>query len=223
MQILVLQYDSTPENPRTWDNLGTMVCWHRRYNLGDSHDFKTPDDFLTWAKKQDMALLLPLYLLDHGGLRLSLQPFNDPWDSGQVGWVYLTKERLRKEYGVTRITQETLGKASAVLTAEVTEYDYYLSGQVYGFQLWAYDESGVNLLDSCYGFYGPNSKESGLSDAVPDVFRPHLAEVDLNYEVLVEENGQVAVLKKRELQRRLKRQSPAAWLRFHELENALAV
>ena len=28
--------DPDPENPREeWDNVGTMRCWHRRYNLGD--------------------------------------------------------------------------------------------------------------------------------------------------------------------------------------------
>ncbi len=27
--------DSDPMSPREWDNVGKMVCWHRRYNLGD--------------------------------------------------------------------------------------------------------------------------------------------------------------------------------------------
>lgn len=27
--------DDDPMDPREWDNLGTMVCWHGRYNLGD--------------------------------------------------------------------------------------------------------------------------------------------------------------------------------------------
>ena len=28
-------HDSAPQSPREWDNLGTMVCWHRKYCLGD--------------------------------------------------------------------------------------------------------------------------------------------------------------------------------------------
>lgn len=28
------------------DWTGIMVCWHRRYTLGDEHDYKTPDEFL---------------------------------------------------------------------------------------------------------------------------------------------------------------------------------
>ena len=39
--------DNYPENPREdRDNFGTMVCWHRRYNLGDEHDHSEPSDFL---------------------------------------------------------------------------------------------------------------------------------------------------------------------------------
>ena len=48
--ILFVVNDDTPENPRTdQDNLGTMVCFHSRYNLGDKHSFNEPDDFLMEA------------------------------------------------------------------------------------------------------------------------------------------------------------------------------
>lgn len=43
---LEIHPDDSPESPREWDNLGTMVCWHSRYGLGDNHDYKEPDDFL---------------------------------------------------------------------------------------------------------------------------------------------------------------------------------
>lgn len=44
---LKIEYDDMPLNPRTdCDNFGTMVCWHRRYDLGDKHSFSEPKDFL---------------------------------------------------------------------------------------------------------------------------------------------------------------------------------
>lgn len=44
---ITLPADPCPTDPREWDNLSRMVCWHNRYNLGDSHDFKDgPQDFL---------------------------------------------------------------------------------------------------------------------------------------------------------------------------------
>src|SRR6187402_3409459 len=38
--------DDDPMSPREWDNIGTMVCFHKRYTLGDKHDYKEPQDFL---------------------------------------------------------------------------------------------------------------------------------------------------------------------------------
>ena len=42
---LVMWYDEMAESPREWDNLGTMVCFHGRYNLGDKHEYSKPRDF----------------------------------------------------------------------------------------------------------------------------------------------------------------------------------
>ena len=46
----VIERDPDPQNPRDplyQDNITTMTCWHRRYNLGDEHRFESPRDFLT--------------------------------------------------------------------------------------------------------------------------------------------------------------------------------
>ena len=34
------------DDPRSWDNIGTMVCFHSRYNLGDKHYYGYPAEFL---------------------------------------------------------------------------------------------------------------------------------------------------------------------------------
>lgn len=38
--------DDSPFSPREWDNVGTMVCWHRNYNLGDEHSYSYPHSFV---------------------------------------------------------------------------------------------------------------------------------------------------------------------------------
>ncbi len=43
---LDVMYDETARSPREWSNLGTMVCFHGRYTLGDEHDYSGPKDFL---------------------------------------------------------------------------------------------------------------------------------------------------------------------------------
>lgn len=44
--VLVIQPDDNPFNPREDDNFGKMVCFHRRYHLGDHHNYIDKDDFL---------------------------------------------------------------------------------------------------------------------------------------------------------------------------------
>jgi len=44
---LEIVLDCDVESPREHnDNFGKMVCWHRRYNLGDRHNYSDKDDFL---------------------------------------------------------------------------------------------------------------------------------------------------------------------------------
>lgn len=145
-QNVAIHYDDSPESPRDWDNLGTMMCSHRRYTLGDEQG--DAEDF---AELEDVALSLPLYLYDHGGISMSVGDFGDPWDSGCVGVIYVTKETLRKEYSVKRITKATLDKARKVLVGEVETYDDFLRGSVYGYIVTSPDGESE---DSCWGFYG---------------------------------------------------------------------
>ena len=44
---LMVQPDDILISPREVnDNFGTMICFHRRYQLGDSHNYIDKDDFL---------------------------------------------------------------------------------------------------------------------------------------------------------------------------------
>jgi len=139
------------DSPRDWDNLGTMLCVkHRHYLLGDEQ--QDADDIKEFIKENENNIVwLPLYLYDHSGLRMNTGGFHCPWDSGQVGIVYVTKERIREEYSCKRISKATLKKVLNVLNGEVKNYDHYISGQIYGYII--EDEHGEDG-DSCWGFYG---------------------------------------------------------------------
>jgi hypothetical protein len=169
---IAIQYDDAPESPREWDTLGTMVCAHRRYTLGDvqvesgdigfmeylnkeyfivadrAHSTSTDSDdavIRNWIQKQ--LILLPLFLYDHSGITMNTSGFSCPWDSGQVGWIYVTRERVRNAYGVARISQQLEGVVQDRLRAEVAVYNDYLTGDVYGFDIPAIDSldnSGSN-------------------------------------------------------------------------------
>ena len=165
-----IEQDPDPQNPRTeWDNLGTMVCFHKRYDLGDEHDYKE-DDYYGWdeleeaiTKEEDPAVILPIYMLDHSGITVSTQPFSCPWDSGQVGFIFISKEKVLKEYslGGDTIPDETLETVEKCLRGEVETYDQYLTGDVWGYII--EDEDGEHV-DSCWGFYGREYCEKEAQD-----------------------------------------------------------
>lgn len=207
-RILYIIQDESPESPREWNNLGTMICWHRRYNLGDYKESKnyadteelfatlagfSADDLMqdkeisehtdeAWKEAHEKvrevankkAIILPLYLYDHSGITISTGSFSCPWDSGQVGWIYVTREKLKEE----GLADKTDAEIEKYLEGEVETYDQYLTGDVYGFQLKKIvkyekknlETGAVEIIeeeedeDSCWGFFGSDHKQSGLYD-----------------------------------------------------------
>jgi hypothetical protein len=99
---------------------------------------------------EPVAEIIPLYLYDHSGYTMRTYPFNCPWDSGQVGFIVATRKSA-KRIGIRHLTQKSREKIRARLIGEVTEYDQYLTGDVYGFII--EDEEG-EMVDACWGFYG---------------------------------------------------------------------
>jgi len=107
--------DVDVENPRNDDNLGTMVCFHKRHLLGDENHGYTSNDYHGWdeveaaiQKDEAGAIILPLYLYDHSGITMRTTPFDCHWDSGQVGLIFVSKKKARAEFGeVDRQDHET--------------------------------------------------------------------------------------------------------------------
>jgi len=93
-----------------------------------------------------------LYLYDHSGITMNTTGFSCPWDSGKVGWIFITKEKARKEFSWVRITKKRLEKIEGYLKGEVETYDQYLTGDVYGYRIT--DTDTEEEVDSCWGFYG---------------------------------------------------------------------
>lgn len=179
-RIRIMQ-DEEPDDPRNWDNLGTMVCGHKRYRLGDEQAEKGEyENWEEWLEGEVLSLhnafYLPLYLYDHGGITMRTRPFYDPWDSAQVGWIYVTLDRARGEFGdlsFEEMEQRVLG----VLEGEVQEYDTYLRGDAYGFEIEEYKycehckRSAWEPIDSCWGFLGGDFGENGMKEAVGEEHR----------------------------------------------------
>jgi len=176
---LRIEFDYSEGDSRSWDNLTKMVCFHNRYDLGDKHDYNKNDydsfEELKDAiqKNENVLVIKPLYLYDHSGITISTEPFNCGFDSGQIGWVYVTKE-----------LQELTGAPTETLTdqliGEVNTYDQELRNEVYSFTCYKDNE----VADSCGGFYGINLEDNGMLEHIPEEYIKLLKEHEITEVVI---------------------------------------
>jgi hypothetical protein len=160
-------------DPRSRDNTGHMVCWHRRYRLGDDHAFASPCEFDVWWHKNGVnGIRLPLYLYNHSGITIATKPFSCPWDSGQVGWIYMTRHDLDNEYARHYPEQEWVARGSHLLQDEVNQYDQYVSGEVYAYAVTSADGTHV---DTCCGIFGLDNARQAARDTVHRACREYAA------------------------------------------------
>lgn len=197
--IFVEQDDHGGDGPRDWDNLGTMVCFHRSYILGDTGGppkwrerknragdtipskfptFETFQDFCDWQQEEasegKMYLVLGLKLYDHSGIWMNTVTerwwWHAGWDSMQVGWIYVSYLDIDHEYG--EVNDDTIARTTKCLLGEVEAYSQFISGQVYGYVV--KDRNG-EWLDSCWGYYGHDFKTNGLLETAHSYIDWHLA------------------------------------------------
>jgi hypothetical protein len=162
---LKIERDEDPMNPRTeWDNLGTMVCFHNRYDLGDKTDYRS-EDYNGWdelkegiIENEGEVVILPLYLYDHSGITISTSSFSCRWDSGQIGFIFVSKHTIKKE-GI----DET--KVEEYLKGEVETYDKYLTGENYRYTIYEIETCSLghehkNVVECCGSYLSEEECEN---------------------------------------------------------------
>ena len=127
MNVYVHQ-DYIAESPLEWEsNLSKMIFFNKRNNLGDKHEYTDLEEFEEseeYRQVKETGIILPVYIYEHSGITIALNPFSCRWDSGILGYVYITKEVMEKE----GITEE---KAKEIIKEEIEMYDAYLTGNVF--------------------------------------------------------------------------------------------
>lgn len=141
--IVRLRPDQDAESPRKcFDHLATFAFFHKKYRLGDKVEIKS-EDYSGWAemerdivRRYKPSYIAPIYMYDHSGLVLSTAPFSDPWDSGQVGFMWITDPDIPQD------------KLSGVVEGEIQELNLWLSGDI-----WMIDiDNGRACLCEVYGY-----------------------------------------------------------------------
>jgi len=166
---LVIEQDQFPEDPRSWDNLGTMLCCHRDYQLGDCNSNRETEeqlaeicrkygksdeeiDEMTFAEEvrfildQDDVCGLPLYITDHSGISMKTYRF-DAWDSSFVGLIFVKKDFYLAQ-SCLKDEDDWKAKAKKMLEGEVETYSDFLKGNVYQ---WTLYEPTIEIRQSMDG------------------------------------------------------------------------
>ena len=192
--VQVVADTSGASSPREFDNLSVIYGQHRNYTIGDG---EPPTDEMAALDRGGVRLVAryvrrfkgavafcKLGMYDHSGVTFYAVPMGDNghhafdsagWDSGCVGYAYITRARL-DEMG------SPIEKVDEYLAAEIEEYDDWAKGNVWGYVVTKpcdharheheTDEEIAACphsehVDSCWGFIGDDkyAMQEGVSVA----------------------------------------------------------
>lgn len=140
----------------------TMSCGARTYPYNDPWDSSA----VGWIIALKETILKEVgceYVLDEKGERIKKTNYDN--EGKIVSYSYETRP----------LTDETWRKrAVEIMESDVVTYDQYLTGETYGFKLYditgrdsdTFDPDDLDEEDSCWGFYGSDILENGISDHV---------------------------------------------------------
>ena len=130
-----------------------------------------------WIRKN--TVLMELYLFDHSGLSISVSPFGCGWDSGTVGFIYITKDQMTNNFGGKYFTKGLRERAAEIIRAEVELYDQFLTGDVY--------YVGIESLEiGCGSFFGYDHDKSGALE---------YARIEIDYHIEYQRKRKQKVIK----------------------------
>jgi hypothetical protein len=182
----VLPDNECYDSPRDWDNLWTWVTTQGAGYSDNGQEITDYEDDNGKLRKDFLRnnLVMPLYLYRHSGDVISMDSFAgrglpqgyEEFDSGCMGFAFVSKEKIKKEYNCVRITKSVLEKARQCLKGEVETMNMLNMGEVYSIKV-------VDMVTDCehsvYGFYCANRNE--IADCAKDVLAGFAQEGEERY------------------------------------------
>jgi hypothetical protein len=156
--VLKIVWDEYPDNPRTWDNLGTFVTFERRRVSPDDNPFDSVEELIKEVCKSDKYIWQYVGRYEHSNVKYFLTNSGQlsGWDTCTCGIIFVSKEDVRENYNVKKITPKLKERIYEIFEAELETYTNYVNGEVFGCKLYNLDGEE---MDSCYGFY---NEEEGV-------------------------------------------------------------
>lgn len=182
MPTLYIQPDTDPQSPREWDNVGHIVSW---CDQAPGDEYPQLKDIEAW--KQEFVMLaantehelsiedvdaylekhfifVPVYAYIHSGIVLSTSPFSCPWDSGQIGYIYVAKEDYEK-HGIRDDEH-----ATEILEGEIRTYSQYVAGEIIEFVVESKDGEILESLGSIHPYDSQEETEQYILSIVSTEF-----------------------------------------------------
>jgi len=153
-----LEPDQDCESPLVSDDVHITYRKGARTILGN--DPVEYEEFERIGAEIDSGLLIgrPVYAYVHSGVALRTGSFQGllpqghaEFDSGQSGYIYVTKKTALEWHGGKVLSAKKREKTLESLESVLSEFAKWLNGDCWGFII--EDENGKQL-DSCWGFIG---------------------------------------------------------------------
>jgi hypothetical protein len=133
--------------------------YKNQYGIGLKDNMQSLTSWYSEQREKEFdktgAVIVSIYMYSHSGIRLSTSTFNDRWDSGQLGYIYATKEEIDKVFGGDK------EKAAECLKGTIDTWDQYVSGDVWYVSI---ENEDGEIIESCGGYYGRKyAEEEGNS------------------------------------------------------------
>jgi hypothetical protein len=181
------------DSPRDWSTSGVILTWA---GLGDEqiHRADVEENIAEhgsiekWLRDSHGAVgpILPVFMMDHSGRTLSCddtrfrQADSHGWDWGQIGYTFATAKTLDAT-GVIVTGDDRIEKG---LIADVSVYNQYLNGEVYGYVVTGPDGEEI---DSLWDIYDDEYNASNDDVTHCYILRSAAEEVDGRIETLAEQ------------------------------------
>lgn len=173
-----IYYDTDPECPE--DDIVQIAYSSSRNCLGTQNCSRAELDEIRDGIESGKYVGVRVWAYVHGGatistgtklhgdskVRLRENPFSCPWDSGQSGFAYMTRENALREWGKKRLSAQQKAKALAYIDGVVDTFDQYLRGDMYGYQVVDSRGGSDDVVDSCWGYYGMDDVTREAQDAM---------------------------------------------------------
>ena len=184
LRVVITQCPIMADPREEYEHLGKMCIGSsgsryrdvREYNDMNGAEFHEHMLTLTQEERDaEFMVILPVYRYEHSGVAYSTSSFGCQWDSGQVGYISMSREVAELDW-IKATPEELLVHATECLKAEVETYSAWANGDVYEYTI----EKAVTCpccdhvrweeYDSCCGFYG-DYVESGMKETIIDVLK----------------------------------------------------